>query len=88
MPYRSGFANCPASPTAAGLWTVPFRRFADLNQEDNQKARLNALAVLSAFFFVFTDFARSPTDAGASRRIALKALPEGCCLRQRYATPL
>ncbi len=52
--YTISFGFCQAvHPATAGLWTVPFRRFADLIK-DNQKARLNALA--DTCLFLCADF--------------------------------
>ncbi len=50
VPITISFGFCQLSLLTAGLWTVPFRQFADLIK-DNQKAEgLRALAVLGLAF--------------------------------------
>lgn len=54
--YRSDFANLFQAVSVSltpGLWTVPFRRFADLIK-DNQKARLNALTCVRPCLFLLS----------------------------------
>ena len=50
--FCQSFSTGPVRLTT-GLWTVPFRRFADLIK-DNQKARLNALTCVRPCLFLLS----------------------------------
>ncbi len=81
--YTISFGFLPSCPSnlTAGLWTVPFRRFADLIK-GNQKARLNALAVLGLAFSLSL-FASRRRTPNAARTHCLAALPAGWCVALR-----
>ncbi len=64
----------------AGLWTVPFRQFADLIK-DNQKAKAKCTRGAQHFFFC-ANF-RSPTDAKPPDAHCLAGVAQG--VHPRYA---
>ncbi len=77
IPYRSGFAKLSRQLDRGASGRFPFRRFADLIK-DNQKQRLNTLAVLGLAFF-FT----SLITPGRRRTLNLRRIvPCGRCPRE------